>query len=358
MSRPTRARIDLAAVRHNAQLVRQCAPHARMAAVVKANAYGHGATQVARALAAQVDAFAVACLEEALELRDSGISAPIVLLEGVFSPDELALAERAGLTLVVHSQAQLEWMLAARPARTLDCWLKLDTGMHRLGFAPEHFADAWRRLRACPHVGQIVAMSHFARADEPREPSTEHQLERFSAVVGALELPVSLANSAAILAWPESHHEWVRPGLMLYGASPLSEASALAEQLRAAMTLESTLVAVRELPAGEVVGYGGRFRCTRPTRLGVVAIGYADGYPRHAPDGTPVLVEGQIAPLAGRVSMDMLTVDLTDLPRISPGARVELWGQGLAANRVAEASSSISYQLFCAVSRVSIEYHN
>ncbi|MBN2887699.1 MAG: alanine racemase [Chromatiaceae bacterium] len=363
MSRPARCRIDLAALRHNLRLARRLAPGARLAAVVKANAYGHGAVRVARALAGEADAFAVACMEEALELRESGIERPIVLLEGVFSPDELALAEHAALTPVVHSRAQLEWFLAARPRRPLDCWLKLDSGMHRLGLTPREFIEAEARLRDCAHLGQLVAMSHLARADEPGEGegegATRRQIADFRAALAGCDLPASLpaslANSAAILAWPEAHADWVRPGLMLYGASPFAEPHPQAAKLRPVMTLESTLVAVRELAPGERVGYGGRFCCARPTRLGVVAIGYADGYPRHAPDGAPLLVEGRLAPLAGRVSMDMLTVDLTDLPEAGPGARVELWGAGLDVGRVAAASGTIAYQLYCAVSRVAVE---
>lgn len=357
MSRPARCRIDLAALRHNLRLARRLAPGARLAAVVKANAYGHGAVRIARALAGEVDAFAVACIEEALELRESGIARPIVLLEGVFSPDELALVERAALTPVVHSRAQLAWFLAARPRRPLDCWLKLDTGMHRLGLTPSEFIEAEVELRNCAHLGRLVAMSHLARADEPGEgeEATRGQIADFRAALSGLDLPISLANSAAILAWPEAHGDWVRPGLMLYGASPFAEPHPQAAELRPVMTLESTLVAVHRLPPGARVGYGGRFCCTRPTRLGVVAIGYADGYPRHAPDGTPLLVEGRLAPLAGRVSMDMLTVDLTDLPEVGPGARVELWGAGLDVGRVAAASGTIAYQLYCAVSRVAVE---
>jgi alanine racemase len=350
MSRPARARIDLDALRHNLRYAKALAEPSRIVAVVKANAYGHGAVPVARALAGKVDALGVACMEEAMELRDSGIRAPILLLEGVFSPDEIPAADRHRLALVVHSLEQLGWVLEARPQRPLDCWLKVDTGMHRVGLDPSDLAGAYAALRQAPQVGSLVLMTHFAQADELAHPATARQMSRFAQASAGLAAPRSLANSAALIAWPDAHADWVRPGIMLYGASPLGDAHPCASRLRPVMHLESALIAVRDLPAGEHVGYGGRFVCQEPMRVGVVAMGYADGYPRHAPDGTPVAVLGQLTRLIGRVSMDMLMVDLTALGDARVGDAVELWGGRVSANAVARASGTIAYQLFTGVS--------
>lgn len=350
-ARPLRARIHLAAVRHNYRYAKRLAPAARALAVIKANGYGHGALALARALAAEADGFAVACIDEAMELREAGIRNPILLLEGVFAPDEIALAEQAGLAMAIHSRQQLEWVLAARPSRPLHCWMKLDSGMHRLGLAPDDFANAYARLNACLHVGELVAMSHFARADEPDHPYTERQIALFEQTVGALPIARSLANSAAILAWPAAHGDWTRPGLMLYGASPLPDAHPQATPLRPAMTLESALISIRELEPGEIVGYGGRFVCERPTRVGVVAVGYADGYPRQARADTPVAVKGQRTRIIGRVSMDLLTLDLTDIADARLGDPVELWGATIPVNAVAQASDTLAYQLFTGIGR-------
>lgn len=346
MSRPARARIDLDALRHNLAYCRRLARGTRVVAVIKANGYGHGATPIARAIGDSADLLGVACLEEAMDLRESGIAAPILLMEGPFSPAEIAPADRLGLRLVVHSWEQVEWILSARPERLLDCWLKLDTGMHRVGFVPQELAAAYAALKGCAHVGSLTLMTHFARADEPANPYTARQIAVFAETTAGLDAPRSLANSAAILAWPNAVAEWVRPGIMLYGASPLGDDHASARMLRPVMHLESALIAVRDVPAGEPIGYGGRYVCGRPTRVGVVAMGYADGYPRHAPDGSPVAVAGQVARLIGRVSMDMLMVDLTDLPQAHLGDPVELWGGQVSANAVAEASGTISYELF------------
>jgi alanine racemase len=351
MTRPTRAAIDLDALRHNFAVARALAGAARTVAVIKANGYGHGAVAVARALAGAAPALGVASVEEAQELRESGISTPIVLLEGVFDPHEMALVDRLALAMVVHSREQLEWVRAARPTRPLTCWLKLDSGMHRLGFTADTFAAAHAALAQCPQVGQVVLMTHLARADEPDHPYTNRQLALFAQVCNGMAEPRSLASSAGLLAWPAAIADWVRPGIMLYGASPLPPAHPAAARLRPVMTLESALIAVRDLKAGESIGYGGRFVCERPTRVGVVAAGYADGYPRHAPDGTPVAVNGQLTRLIGRVSMDMLTVDLTALPHARSGDPVELWGAQISANAVAAASDTIAYQLFTGVTR-------
>jgi len=349
--RPAQALIDLAALRHNYQLARQCSG-GKALAVVKADAYGHGAVVCAQALQAEADGFAVACIEEALELRAAGITQPILLLEGFFEASELALIDQHQLWCVVHSLWQLDAIEQARLNRPLRVWLKLDSGMHRVGLFPEQYQAAYQRLQASGKVDKIVLMSHFARADELDCTRTEEQLAVFNAASEGLQAEVSLRNSPAILGWPQVPSDWVRPGIMLYGATPFEQTQVLAAQLKPVMTLQSKIISVRELPVGEPVGYAARFVAERPTRVGVVAMGYADGYPRHAPTGTPVAVDGQLTRIIGRVSMDMLTVDLTDLPQAGLGSRVELWGAQVLASDVAAQAQTIPYQIFCNLRRV------
>ncbi len=351
MSRPTYAIIDTQAFVANYRYAKSLAPGSRALAVVKANAYGHGAVTLAHALSGQADAFGVACSEEAMELRESGIDNPILLLEGAFDPDEIELADRANLMLVVHSQHQLDWMLKAKPDRPLTVWLKIDTGMHRLGFTPQAAPRIYRHLKDSPHIGEVVLMSHFARADEMDSDATARQLDTFDDTAHDLTAPFSLANSAATLAWPQTHTQWIRPGIMLYGSSPLAGSRIDTSALVPVMRLQSELIAIRDLAAGESIGYGGRFVCDKPTRVGVVAAGYGDGYPRHAPDGTPVTVNGQRTRLIGRVSMDMLTIDLSTQPDAAIGDTVQLWGDLIKANEVAQLSETISYELFTGVTR-------
>lgn len=356
MSRPARALINLEAIRHNYRLAKSLSGQAAVA-IIKANAYGHGAVRVAQGLAAEADAFGVACIEEALELRESGISQPILLLEGVFTPDELALAARLDFPITVHTDTQLQWLLDAQLEQPLTVFLKFDSGMHRLGFALARMRELYFRLQQCQHVASVTLMSHFARADETGSEFTPLQWQRFQRASAELSAPHCLANSAAILNWPETHGHRVRPGIMLYGADPLDRPSESSRQLKPAMTLQSALIAVRSLEAGEPVGYGGRFECQQTTRVGVVAIGYADGYPRHARDGTPVQVKGQDSQIIGRVSMDMLTVDLTAIPDAAVGDSVELWGEQVLANAVATCSDTIAYTLFTGIApRVYREY--
>jgi len=351
MSRPTFAIIDTQAFVANYRYAKSLAPQTRAVAVVKANAYGHGAVALAIALGDEADAFGVACSEEAMELRESGIRNAIVLLEGVFEPSELGTAALHDFMLTVHSQSQLEWLLSARLARPLRVWLKVDTGMHRLGFAPADLPAAYRRLMDSPNVAEVVLMTHFACADEMDNTATPRQLSLFRDITKGIEAPLSLANSAAVMAWPETHGDWIRPGIMLYGSSPLDNDATHRAPLHPVMHLESHLIAIHELAAGESIGYGGRYTCTRPTRVGVVAIGYADGYPRHAPDGTPTAVNGRPAALIGRVSMDMLTVDLSEQPDAQVGDRVQLWGELVSANEIARRSGTIAYELFTRVNR-------
>ncbi|WAG78912.1 alanine racemase [Metapseudomonas furukawaii] len=353
--RPARALIDLEALRHNYRLAREVSG-ARALAVVKADAYGHGAVRCAQALEDEADGFAVACIEEALELRAAGIRKPVLLLEGFFEADELELIQEHEFWTVVHSGWQLEVIERASIGKPLTVWLKMDSGMHRVGLHPAEYRDAYQRLSASGKVAKIVLMSHFARADELGSSSSAEQVAVFEAARAGLVADVSLRNSPAVLGWPQVPSDWVRPGIMLYGATPFEVAHPLAERLQPVMTLESKIISVRELPAGQPVGYGARFVTERPTRVGVVAMGYADGYPRHAPTGTPVAIDGQPSRLIGRVSMDMLTVDLTDLPQAGLGSRVELWGKQVLASEVAMAAGTIPYQIFCNLRRVPLVY--
>ncbi len=349
--RPARALIDLQALRHNYQLAREVTG-AKALAVIKADAYGHGAVRCAQALVGEADGFAVACIEEALELRAAGIRAPVLLLEGFFEADELALIVEHDFWCVVHSLWQLEAIEQASVAKPLNIWLKLDSGMHRVGLHPDDYQNAYQRLLASGKVAKIVLMSHFARADELDSAASARQVEVFEAARQGLSAQISLRNSPAVLGWPNIPSDWVRPGIMLYGATPFEQQQALAARLQPVMSLESKVICVRELPAGEPVGYGAQFIAPRPMRIGVVAMGYADGYPRQAPTGTPVLVAGQRSQLLGRVSMDMLCIDLTDIPQAGLGSPVELWGTHILASDVAAAAGTIPYQIFCNLRRV------
>lgn len=346
MTRPNQARLNLAALRHNLGLVGQLAPRARVVAVIKANAYGHGAFTVAQALEQLADALAVACIEEAAALRDAGIAAPILLLEGVFEAAELALAATRDFWITIHNERQLQWLERSRLARPLRCWLKLDTGMHRLGIAPQQAGQFYRRLKATPNaLDDIVLSTHFASADDLASRQTGAQLTAFEAACRDLPGQRSAANSAGLLAWPASHYDWVRPGYMLYGNSPLSADHPNARALKPVMTLSSEVISLRDIQVGESVGYGATWTAARPSRIATVCIGYGDGYPRLAPAGTPVLVNGRRATLAGRVSMDMITVDVTDLPAVAIGDAVELWGECLPLAEVARHAGTIGYEL-------------
>lgn len=364
MARPLRANIDLDALRHNYRLARELAPRSQAVAVLKADAYGHGAVACARALRGLTPAFAVACVEEAEALRAAGIDEPVVLLEGIFEADELERVEALGLWVAVHSDWQLDALLARRPARPTPVWLKVDSGMHRLGFPPERVEAAWRRLSEAPEcVTDLHLMSHFATADAVDTAYFHRQSALLAELAARLGAPTCLANSPATLARPEAHGAWNRPGVMLYGSDPLEAANDASRRLAPVMTLRSEIIAVRELEAGEPVGYGGRWTAPRPSRIGVVACGYGDGYDRHAVDGTPVLVDGRRTAIAGKVSMDMLIVDLTELPEADIGSEVVLWGRAsngevLSVDEVARHCDTISYTLLTGVlPRVPRRYH-
>jgi len=341
-------RLDLGALVHNLRRVRAAAPGRRVAAAVKAEGYGHGLVRTARALDA--DAFAVACVEEALALREAGIDRRILLLEGVFEADELQWCAQHALDIAVHQPEQLRMLELVRLERPLRVWLKIDSGMHRLGLVPETTSAAFQRLRACSAVqAEIGMMSHLARADERDCDYTRQQLHTFETATAGLPGERSLANSAGILGWPNTHFDWVRPGIMLYGASPFVDSLAPDEDLRPVMSFHTRLIAIKRLRRGEPVGYGGTWLCPEDMDVGVAAAGYGDGYPRHAPSGTPVLINGRVAALVGRVSMDMITLDLRRHPEARIGDPVLLWGEGLPVERIAQAAGTISYTLLCGV---------
>ena len=396
MARPTTAHIRLGAFRHNYQLAKKI--HGGKAlAIIKANAYGHGAIQCASAIANEADGFAVACLEEALQLRQASINNPILLLEGFFEAAELPDIVQNNLWIVVHAQWQVTILINATLAKPLQVWLKLDSGMHRLGLTANEYKNAYTQLNDHPNVSKIVLMSHFANADDltllqslglskPSRPGLDlnpnpypnsnllnplQQISQFETIILNIDnAETSLANSAAILAWPKAIANWSRPGIMLYGADPLianfsdkgevtKSKNIVAYSLRSVMQLTSIVISMRKIAKGEQIGYGSIFTARRDTLVGVVACGYADGYPRSA--GTcgldaPVLVDGQLSKVIGRVSMDMLMVDLTDIKYAKIGSSVELWGDQIPANSVAKSAGTIAYELFCNVKRVQFHY--
>jgi alanine racemase len=357
--RPLVASIDLTAIAHNYAVAKRCAPGRQAFAVVKANAYGHGVREVVTTLHDMADGFAVASLEEAAEVRALHGTARILLLEGCFEPDEYQFAAQLGLDVVLHSEQQAQQLLATSLGRPLNLWLKLDSGMHRLGFSAAAVREWHGRLQGVAQVAELSLISHFACADERGSETTEMQLEQFLDLLDLDFAQRSLANSAAILTIPAAHMDWLRPGIMLYGATPFADLGVAELGLQPAMSLTAQLIACRDVAVGEAVGYGGTWRAERPSRIGTVSCGYADGYPRHAPAGTPVVIQGQRAALVGRVSMDMLTVDLSDLPDAAVGDAVELWGAQLPVDEVAQAAGTIGYELLSKVTaRVPRRYRN
>jgi alanine racemase len=346
------ASIDTAALRHNLHIVRRRAPQSRIMAVVKANAYGHGLVAVARALDS-ADAFAVARVDEGLALRDAGVKGAVVLLEGVFDGAQLDAAAAADFELVVHTPEQIELLRNAPAGQRFKVWLKLDSGMNRLGFKQPEFAAAHAALCALPAVRAPVNLfTHLASADIPGAATTDDQLNVFAAATRGLPGEVCIENSAAIFAFPKSQADWVRPGLLLYGASPFSGSIGADYGLRPVMTLHSHVIATKRLKLGEHVGYGSDWTAARPTQLAIAAVGYGDGYPRSLPSGAPVLINGERAELAGRVSMDMIGIDITDLKApVRLGDPVVLWGAGLPVEEVAAWAQTIAYELLCGISQ-------
>lgn len=350
MNRAARATIDSAALKANLRTLRNAAG-ARVMAVIKADGYGHGIVPVARALE-QADAFAVARLEEAAAIRDAGLDNRIILLEGVFHAEQLGLAARLGLELVVHAPEQLAMLEAAAGSARFPVWLKLDTGMNRLGFDPAAAGELFSRLQACPAVQRpLYLMTHLANADDPADTTTDRQMEVFAEAVSGLPGERTIANTAGLLAWPDSRGDWVRPGIGLYGVSPFAEGSGADLGLRPVMTLVSELIAIKTVPKGGRVGYGGAWTAPAPTRIGVAAIGYGDGYPRHLGNGTPVRIGDSDARIVGRISMDMVTIDLEDAPGARVGDEILLWGDGLPVETLARLAGTIPYELLCGVTR-------
>ena len=358
MARPTRALVDLGALEHNCKLAAELCGDGALMPVVKANAYGHGAVQAAKVFETYAEALAVASIEEAITLRNSGIRLPIMLLQGVFAEEELQLASRQDFWVMLHNDEQLALLTNSRLPRPVCCWIKLDTGMHRLGFSPLRTRELCQQLHHCRQVGGDVTLAtHLACADESESVHTQAQLQCFAEHTEGLDAQCSIANSAALLAWPESRRHWNRPGVMLYGQSPFAFDHPLARQLRPAMTLISSIQALRDVPAGDSVGYGGSWTASRRSLIATVPVGYGDGYPRAAGNGTPVLINGQRATLVGRVSMDMITVDVTDLDNVSLGDPVTLWGKALTPNEIAQWAGTISYEITTRVlPRVPREY--
>lgn len=350
MGRPTKIIIQHDALQHNLQQIKKLAPHSSILAMVKSNAYGHGIERIALALK-KADAFGVACIEEGMLLRKAGITQPVVLMEGLFTDDELSQAAAENFTLVIHHQAQVELFETHPDIQPLSVWLKIDTGMNRLGFAPQHVHDIYHRLTACRSVKKPIGlMTHFSSADHADPIYTKQQIAEFNAVTKDLPGPRSLCNSAGIMAFPAAQHEWVRPGLMLYGVSPFAN-NQLQHQLQPVMSLESELIAVHDISKGASVGYGRTWTAHENKRIGVVAIGYGDGYPQCARAGTPVLVNNQICPVVGRVSMDMLTVDLSAEPHAKVSDPVVLWGKGLPVEKVAEGNHTSAYELLTRITQ-------
>lgn len=356
MARYAKAIIDINAFRSNFALARTLARPGDALAVIKADAYGHGAVALARALP-EARMFAVASIDEATVLRDAGITTPLLLLGGFFETCELEQLVPLNLSVVIHSVEQLHLLLLSKLPAPVDVWLKLDSGMHRLGLPPVAFREAYQRLRSSKQIKNIVLMSHFACADQPTHVSNQRQTAVIRDNFAGFTAATSTMNSAALLTGLGGPSSWARPGIMLYGANPLPDNTEATAQLQPVMTLVSKLLSVRAVQAGDSIGYGQAWTASRSTRIGTVAMGYGDGYPRHAPPGTPVLVNGQRTELVGRVSMDLLTVDLSNVPLASVGDPVELWGRKLPVNEIATLANTISYALLTGVTaRVPREY--
>lgn len=342
--------INLGALRHNFGVVKKSAPQTLVMAVIKANAYGHGIVEIAHELAPLVDALAVARLNEAVMLRRAGINCRIVVLEGHVDEADLLLASQHSLDLTIHHRKQVELLDGAQLEHPLVVWLKVDTGMNRLGFMPREAVSIFEVLSSHKNVqGNPRLMTHLANADDLADEKTSRQLSVLDGLADELKTTLSIANSAGILGWPKTHADWVRPGLMLYGASPLLGQSANELDLQPVMTLSASLISIRYCQQGDTVGYGGTFICPDEMPIGVVSIGYGDGYPRQISEQTPVLIRGREAPIVGRVSMDMLTIDLSRVMDASIGDRVTLWGEGLPIERIAESAGNIPYTLMCGV---------
>lgn len=362
MQRTAIATIDLGALRHNLSIVKRFSPQSRILAVIKANAYGHGLLPIAKALLG-VDGFAVSCLAEALALREI-TEQRIVVLQGFHSGDEIEAFSKYSIDPVIHQQWQLDAVLQNESLqKSLNIWVKLDTGMHRLGLNADELEtgllDSLSVLQKHPQVNDVHLMTHMACADNRADKFTNQQIERFKRLIYQTSLPCSIANSATLVGWDDTRLEWSRPGIMLYGVNPFDNGIGEDLDLKPVMTLRTRLIAIKNCQSGDAVGYGGQWVCPKATTIGVAAIGYGDGYPRHAVNGTPVLVNGQRCSIVGRVSMDMITIDMTNAAHASIGDEVVLWGEGLPIEKIAECSSTIAYELLCGVyGRVNYMYKN
>lgn len=349
MTRPAKVQIDSQALLHNLSQVHRHAPGRGVIAMVKSNAYGCGIARVAPVLADKVMALGVACLEEAMAIRALGITRDCVLMQGAFSADEISAALDLNCHCVIQQACQLRWLLDTPLSKKMKVWVKVNTGMNRLGFLPSEVYDVLSALQSCPWVHEDVGlMTHFACADEPGHSANRLQLQAFGELnLPAMNLVKSMANSAAILSLPESHADVVRPGIMLYGVSPFAAETGVQQGLKPVMRFSSAITALRQYPAGVSVGYGASWTTSKPSSIAVVAAGYGDGYPRHIAANTPVAVNGQIAPIVGRISMDMLTIDVSECQNVSAGDEVELWGPVIPVETVARQAGTIAYELLC-----------
>lgn len=353
MKRSALARIDLAALQHNFGRVKQLAPDSRVMAVIKADAYGHGMVQAARALSQgphYADAFAVAHLNEALALREAGIKQPLLVLQGFQNARQLEQMHEHGIQPVVHQHKQLE-LLQQSSLQGVDIWLKINTGMGRLGFGLHEAADVYARLKDCNSVASITLMSHFANGDVMDHPLNKKQIQAFQALAAEFKIPTSLCNSAGLIHFPQLQGDWVRPGIMLYGSSPVQEQTSAQLGLKPVMSLNAPLIAINHLQAGDYVGYGSEWQCPQDMPVGIVGVGYGDGYPRHARQGTPVYINGQRSEIIGRISMDMIAIDLSRVADACEGDMVELWGEHINIDEVARKAGTIAYELLCNLAR-------
>ncbi|GLQ30611.1 alanine racemase [Litoribrevibacter albus] len=356
MSSRVSATINLAAISHNLNIIRSLAPESSVLAMVKADAYGHGANEVARVIESQVGGFGVATLDEAASLRSVGIVAPIVLLEGFNFAHELAVAKEHKLDLVIHNLVQLRELIEEGVEGISRVWVKLDTGMHRLGFSPSEWLEARPLISQIEQYIDIVVMTHLACADEIEHVQNRNQLSVFEQIVDGEPFAQSIANSAAILSRPDLHRNWVRPGIMLYGVSPFGSEQ-LIDDLCPVMTLKASVIALKSVSAGDWIGYGATYQCQSDRLIATVSLGYGDGYPRSAATGTPCYINGVMTELVGRVSMDMLTIDVTDVPGVKLGDQVELWGEHVPVEQVAACCDTIGYVLLTGLTnRVTFHY--
>ncbi len=351
MTSPVIAYINSHALLHNLSIAKKHAPKAKVIAMVKANAYGHGLENIAPVLQEHVDAFAVARLDPALQLRSLNITKPIVIMAGFYLPEQLKVMSANNFETLVHNQSQIDLLNNTELASPITVWLKVDTGMSRLGFMPNEVPNVYQQLQQCTNVAKVGLMTHFPDADDVTKPVTNNQVTEFMKLLPDLDIDRSLAKSAGVIAYPDSHADTIRPGVMLYGASPLMHKTADQLNLKPVMTLKAPVIALRQLKKGAAVGYGGTFVCPEDMQIGVIGVGYGDGYPRHAKPGTPILLNGKRVPLIGRVCMDMLMVDLRDCSNVSIGDKATLWGDGLPAGEVALCAGTIPYDLFCGVSK-------